>query len=253
MFKLSHIGALAALTLASTPFLNAAACVSGTEASYAALGAGGCTITSGGVTLDFTGFVLTQAAGAGDSGGTPALLLLTPDITGGIGFDITDSGTPWSAAATSTNDDDLAYVVTVVGGADILNSMYISETGSAGAAIGGGSPGTDTITETLCPGGTIPPGSCPSGGVSNGGSLQIVGPASGVTEAQTLSYSLTNSLSVDKDIQIGLPGGASTGASSLTDVKNLLNPVPEPSTYGFLAIACCALIGFKKYQQKKTA
>jgi len=249
MLKLSHIGAIAALTLVSAPLLSAAACTSETAAAYVALGTGGCTITVGSVTLNFADFAFTQNA-TGGSGGTATTIDLTPYTTGGVGFDITPTGT-WNAGATYVNDDDIQYVVTVVGGQDLLNGLYISQTGSAGA---GFTPGQDTITETWCPGSVVEPaGSCagaPGGlGYSNGGNLQITGPASGVTTAQTQSFALTNSVTLDKDIQIS----GNNGGASLTDVKNLVTlATPEPSAFGFLAFACCALVGFKRYQQKKT-
>jgi hypothetical protein len=252
MLKLSHIGAIAALTLLGAPLLSAGACSSESASTYVGLGATGCTITFDGVTLNFADFTFTQNASGTGSGGTATSIFLTPDTTGGAGFDITNPGGAWSANATAVNDDDIQYVVTVVGGADALNGLSISETGSAGA---GFTPGKDTITETWCPGSvTEPAGSCagaPGGlGYSNGGNLQITGPASGVTASQTEAFALTDSLTVDKDIQIS----GNNGGASLTDVTNLVTlATPEPSTLGFLAIAFCGLVGFKKYQQKKTA
>jgi hypothetical protein len=253
MFKLSTIGAVAALTIMGTGLLTAApACTSEDAAAYVALGTTGCTITVGSTIYTFSDFSFVQSATSGTSGGTATSVFLTPDTTGGVGFDITNPGGAWSANATSVNDDDLMYLVSVSGGT--ISNMYLSMTGSAGAPTSGSVGGLDTLTETLCASGTFPPGSCPGGAVSNGGSLQINGDPtaqSGVTVSQSLSYATTTSLSVDKDIQIGAAGGASTGASSLTDVKNLVNATPEPSTYAFLAVACGALLGIKKYRQRK--
>ena len=187
------------------------------------------------------------------TGGAGGQIDLNPifDVNG-LGFDIFPTlGNPFTAGATGVNDIQLNFVATVVGGANVIDDLFLSMTGSAGAASPGGSPGTDILSEQYCRGGFVPPGSCPS----NGGSpltdtLTITGPASGSTVQDTKTFALTNSLSILKDVQLN----GVNGCASVTDVKNqisIVTAVPEPTTALFLGSGLIALGMVKRRYHRK--
>ena len=178
---------------------------------------------------------------------------LTPVVTANTaGFDITPIVT-FSAGATGVNDIELIFVASVAGGADLIIGLNDSITGSAGASnVGDGTPGADTLLEDFCRGGSLPPGSCPSG---QGGTLvdflSITGPASNVTVAHTNPFAATNALSILKDLQLSGNNGAVD--SSVTDIRNevVLIANPEPSTSLTVATALLGLGIFLKFRPRR--
>jgi hypothetical protein len=233
------LGALLAITAGLS---YGGPCVAGTVADYQALGGTGCTITLGSRAVLFNDFSFIQNASGPTTGGSATQLNLTPIITANTaGFDITPLVT-FSAAATGVNDFELIFVASVVGGANAIIGLNDSITGSAGASnVGGGTAGTDTLLEDFCRGGSLPPGSCPSG---QGGTLvdflSITGAGSNVTISHTNSFQATNALSILKDVQLSGNNGAV--ASSVTDIKNaVVLSTPEPSTSLLVATALLGL------------
>jgi hypothetical protein len=235
--------------------LSAATCVSDTAANYVTnfSGTTGCTITSGGVTLLFNQFAFIQA-NSGGTGGASNQINFNPlaDING-LGFDIVPT-TAFTASATHVNDIQINFVASVVGGASLINDLFLSMTGTTGAAgVGGGLAGTDILSEQFCRGGSVPPGSCPAG---QGGNmtdiLTITGASSNVTVSDTKTFALTNALSVLKDIQ--LTGNNGSVPSAVTDVKNqisVVSSVPEPTTAFLLGGGLIAL-GLMKSRSRKS-
>ena len=229
-------------------------CVSGTAASYVALGAGGCTIDMGGNTLLFSNFAFMQNPSGPTVGGSADQINLAPIFTvNTAGLDITPIGT-FNAGTTGVNDVELIYIASVVGGANLIDGLNLSITGSADSSnVGGGLAGTDTLTEDFCRGGSLPPGSCPA---DQGGPLpdflSITGSASGVTVAHNNTFAATSALSVLKDIQ--LSGNNGTMASSVTDVKNVVvTVVPEPSMGLVVGLGLCGLGVFRRTRQPNRA
>lgn len=233
--------------------LSAGPCVLGTAAAYQALGAGGCTIAVGGVTLLFNNFTFVQAAAGPTTGGSSTQIDLAPLVTANTaGFDITPIGT-FNALTTGVNDIELTYVASVVGGANLITGLNASLTGSADSSnVGGGLPGVDHLLEDVCRGGTLPPGTCPA---IQGGTLvynlTITGPASNVTVTNSNSFAATNALSILKDLN--LAGNNGTNPTSVTDLQNIivLIPVPEPSTSLLVGIAFSALALFARTRTRR--
>jgi hypothetical protein len=244
---------LAAIVAMTAGLSYGGPCVAGTVADYQALGATGCTITVGSHAVLFNDFSFIQNVSGPTTGGSATQLNLTPIITANTaGFDITPLVT-FSASATGVNDFELIFVASVVGGANAIIGLNDSITGSAGASnVGGGTAGADTLLEDFCRGGSLPPGSCPSG---QGGTLvdflSITGPASNVTVSHTNSFQATNALSILKDVQ--LSGNNGSIASSVTDIRNevVLTANPEPSTIVLVATALLGLGIFTKARPRR--
>jgi len=243
-----------ATIVALTPGLSfGGPCVVGTAANYQALGATGCTITVSGQSILFNNFSFEHNASGPTIGGSSTQINLTPIFTANTaGFDITPIGT-FSAGATGVNDFELIFVASIVGGANGIIGLNDSITGSAGASnVGGGTPGADTLLEDFCRGGSLPPGSCPSG---QGGTLvdflSITGAASNVTVSHTNSFTATHALSILKDVQLSGNNGAV--ASSVTDIRNevVLTVNPEPSTSLLVATALLGLGIFLKVRSRR--
>jgi len=233
--------------------LSAAACVTDTAANYVLnFGGGtGCTITSGSTTLSFSNFAFIPNASGPTTGGAATQFNFIPLIdVHGVGFDFVPTS-PFTASATGVNDIQINFVATVVGGANVINGLYLAMTGSAGAGVGGG-PGTDILAEQFCRGGSQPPGSCPAG---QGGpltdTLTITGPQSGVTVQDTKTFTATNGLSILKDMQLNGNNGSSP--STITDLRNQVQipQVPEPTTAFLLGSGLVAL-GLVRSRSRKS-
>jgi hypothetical protein len=240
------------LVVSGVGLLSASPCVSDTAANYVTNfgGTTGCTLTSGGVTLTFNQFSFVHSLSGPGAGGASNQINLNPLVDGnGLGFDIVPT-TAFTATATGVNDVQLNFVAIVVGGANSIDDLFLSMTGSAGVGTGGPG-GTDILSEIYCRGGSVPPGSCP---VGQGGpltdTLTIPAGSSGVTVSDTKTFALTNGLSVLKDIQVN---GNNGSGSSVTDVKNQISitGVPEPTTAFLLGGGLLAL-GLVKSRSRKS-
>jgi len=245
MRKFFCLGLLAA---SGAGLLSAAACVSDTAANYITnfSTTTGCTITSGGVTLLFNQFSFIQSKTGPTTGGASNQINFNPiaDLNG-LGFDIVPT-TTFFAGATGVNDVQLTFVASVVGGANLIDDIYLSMTGSAGPGTGGPG-GTDILSEQFCRGGSVPPGSCPTGNLTD--LLTIPAGSTNVTVSHNNVFAVTNALSVLKDIQVN---GNNGSGSTVTDVKNqisVLNPVPEPTTAFLLGGGLIAL-GLTKFRSR---
>jgi hypothetical protein len=152
--------------------------------------------------------------------------------TSAIGFLF---GVSLNAGVGQTNDIGIGYTVT---GLDIDDATVTM----AGLAAGPGA--SNSIAETICPGGVI-------AGCSSSLPLSvynIVGGPSKTTD--TVTFSPVDTLGVLKDVSV--VGGSGLASISLFTDTVSQNPVPEPGFYGLLAGGLGAVVMFAR-RRKKTA
>ena len=126
--------ALVSLAMAAgSAAANAGACVTGTLASYEALGAAGCTI--GNMTFFDFSWMPTETSGAG-----APLATIETATPHGFGFDF--SGLFYATGAKTEADAILSYTVKTTDGADTIDKATL-------LALGTGTT-NDGVTEALC-------------------------------------------------------------------------------------------------------
>ena len=240
--------------IASASLSHAGPCVLGTVADYLALAATGCTLDAGSGTILFNNFTFVHNASGPTTGGSSTQINLTPIVTANTaGFDITPI-VVFSASATGVADIELTFVASVVGGANLITGLNSSITGSAGESnVGGGSPGVASLLEDYCRGGSLPPGSCPSG---QGGTLvdylSITGPASATIVSHSSTFPATNALSILKDAQLsGNNGAIPTSVTDIQDTIVLSTHSPEPSTILAVATGLLSLGLFRRMRSRR--
>lgn len=229
----------ACATVISMFTLAAAPCTPGTLASYIALTTTGCTVgndtffnfqlvadgSTGGATTVTAADIMVEGMGpAGTSGASVPNTFLPSDF--GVDFDTA----LWSVGAGQSQDDDIAFDVSVGTGNVDITDAGIDQ-------IGGTTPnGSATVSEEGCSGIVFP---C----------TQTWGVDTNTTNfvADTI-FSATGTLSVEKDI--ALVGNA--GTATLSNVADVFSaaPVPEPRALSFL-LGLGLVAGFvfrKKFQ-----
>jgi len=199
---------------------NAGACVTGTLASYEALGPTGCTIGN----MTFFDFGWTPTATSGASAPPATIETATPH---GFGFDF--SGLFYATGAETSADAILTYTVKTTDGANTIDQATL-------LALGTGST-YDGVTEALCVGGLLT--ACPPGGNR---SMTVTG--NGV--ADSVSFPGVNEVDVRKDISTI---GSSSGTETLSSVTNIVDqPVSEPTSLAILVVSLLGLVAFRRFQ-----
>jgi len=226
--------ATGALCLSAIPALADSACTATNLGNYVDSMYGGtasssfsCSVTSDGVTLDFSNFTYTPGGStqiAADDIGVSAVT--TPDGPG-LNFD------PAASISSGTEDVEIGFTVTAEGGAD-LSDIYID---LANVLTTG--TGTVTYDEEFC------------GGMENECSLYVEAPATDDVNSVNLSNTAiggpVTSLTITKDV---LLSAGTAGTASTTGFLNEYSTVPEPRGVSML-LGLGLLAGFVVFKRRQ--
>lgn len=207
---------LCPLLLVSTAVWAAPVCVSGSLASYEALGAGGCSI--GGVTFD--GFAFSET-GSQQPPINASDVLVQP-ITGSSDTGLSFQGA-FGAGAGMNLDALISFMVSAAPGSITGDSLSM-----VGAQTGGGNA---QVVETLCANGSFGAnGSCTGTGAFEPQALNVFAGTGGqkLFDSETFA-SAASSLDVVKNIIV--QGGTANSASS-AGISLVINTVPTPGGSG---------------------
>lgn len=224
---MKQIGLLAVALFGAVQLGSAApACVTGSLASYIALGSGGCMIGSN-LLSQFT----DSSFLAGATAIAPGALTVTP--IGGT----TNPGIVVSASVTAnagqTFDALINYLI--AGNTFTSDTITLSNAGATGN-------GAVTDIQNFCQGGnfsgpTFVTG-CP-GGQGPGSPLVVLGNGSAQANLSTFSLGVTHNLTIDS-------GGAGTASgATVTDQFAAIAGTPEPGTYVLTALGLALAVGRK--------
>jgi hypothetical protein len=229
----------ACATVISMFTLAAAECTPGTLASYIALGSTGCSVgndtffnfqlindggTGGAVAVDAGEITVSGMGPAGTAGASSQNTFLPQDI--GVDFDTA----LWSVAAGQSQDDDIAFDVSVGTGAVDITDAGVDQISNTVPN------GTASVTEKGCSGIVFP--CTQTWGVDTNDSTFV---------SDTI-FTATGTISVEKDIAL-VGGTGSAGLSNVADVFST-SEVPEPRALSFL-LGLGLVAGFvvrKKFQ-----
>jgi hypothetical protein len=199
---------------------NAGACVTGTLASYEALGATGCTIGN----MTFFDFSWTHTATNGAGAPSDTIEIAKPH---GFGFDF--DGLLYATGPGTQADAILQYTVKTTDGANTIDKATLIADGTGTA--------NDIVHEALCAGGLLT--ACPAGGNHK---LDVTG--NGV--ADSVSFPGVNEVDVWKDISTI---GSSSATETLSSVTNVVDqPVPEPTSLAILVVSLLGLVAFARFR-----
>ncbi len=224
---MKQIGFLAVALFGVVQLASAApACVSGSLASYIALGSGGCMIGTN-ILSQFT----ESSFLAGATAIAPGSLTVTP-IGGTTNPGITVTGTI-TANTGQTFDALLNY--TIAGNTFTSDTLTLANTSATGN-------GAVTDIQNFCQNGNFTPpafvGGCPAG-MGPGSPLVVLGNGSAQANLSAFSVGVTHNFTVDS-------GGTGTASGiSVTDQYAAIAGTPEPATYVLTALGLALAVGRK--------
>src|ERR1051326_3647234 len=186
-----------------------AACVTGTIATYEALGSAGCNIGD----KTFSDFTFVSSASGGATAPTAAGVTVTPVTIGGeIGLQF---NALWTAGSNQTADTTIGFDVAVTGGGAFL----IDDASTVQSSSGFTGTGSASVTEGIC--GPVP--------CSPTTSTTTINTAGTTQLSDHIVFSPTGSVHAVKDI--GVSGGTA-GTASISQVIDTFSQtaVPEPAS-----------------------
>lgn len=200
--------------------------------------------------LLFFGFQYTTTASGPAAAplSTQANLQPITDVNG-IGLQFLPT-VPFFANATGVSDADLKFIVQSMGGTNIINDLFLELAGTATAG-GFGTPGSDVLVETFCPGGTtLPPAAvCPASSppVTQSRTLTITAGTPSPQSLRITNFATTSSIAIDKDMQVN----GNNGSATITSVKNQISIIPEPATSFFVGTGFILILAGSRLRSKR--